>query len=396
MEPQKNVSFKAQTSVPVVIPNNSVIETYAISRCSSEPIQARIEVMDLIGSGSFGRVYRARIEGYEEQVALKQIHHNPQFCQREAEIMDQLVDHSNIVRLILHSCVELGNPPRSCIILVMEFMPMTLLDYINHHHRRMHYSDSLVYVRILSYQIFRGLGHLHTLGICHRDIKPENLLLDNRRMVLKLGDFGSAKFLVPQEPSLSYICSRLYRAPELFAKYQLYGCSVDVWSAGCVLAELLKGSPLFLSSIHERNQLGHIVKTLGTQGLDRAPEILHQCGDIRSISSTRPKWNQLLRTIVPQDLSDLLNSCLVYESGARILPIAACAHPSYDELRVMDTLGLPMPNGQKLPPLFNFSNQELGIDPKVWVHLLPLYLVETKPDGTIDPGDENVDQSQQF
>nr|XP_017108632.2 glycogen synthase kinase-3 alpha [Drosophila bipectinata] len=378
MDSRKKVQCQAPTSVPVplVIPKNSVIETCGISRGSTEPIQARVKVMEQIGSGSFGLVYRARLDGIKEPVALKQIPHDPQFCQREAEILDQLVDHSNIVRLIMHSCVELGNPPQSCYILIMEFMPMTLHDYINRHQSQMHYSDSLLYVRILSYQIFRGLGHLHTLGICHRDIKPENLLLDNRRMVLKLGDFGSAKFLVPQEPSLSYICSRLYRAPELFAKCELYSCSVDIWSAGCVLAELLKGSPLFMSIIHEENQLGHIINTLGTEGLERAPEILSHCGDIRNIISTRPSWDILLHTVVPQDLSDLLNSCLVYESAGRILPIVACAHPSFDELRVMDTLDRRMPNGRKLPPLFNFSDQELGIDQNLWLHLLPLYLMD--------------------
>jgi len=89
--------------------------------------------------------------------------------------------------------------------------------------------------------------------------------MDNQKM----SDFGSAKILV---------CSRLYRAPELFAKYELYGCAVDIWSAGCVLAELLKGSPLFASPKHDRKQLRFIVNMLGAEGLERAPEVLSKLG----------------------------------------------------------------------------------------------------------------------
>jgi len=169
-------------------------------------------------------------------------------------------------------------------------------------------------VCILSYQIFRGFGYLHSMGICHRDIKPKNLLMDNQKM----SDFGSPKILVPNDPSLSYISSRLYRAPELFAKYELYGCAVDIWSAGCVLAELLKGSPLFASPKHDRKQLRFIVNLLGAEGLERAPEVLSKCGDFQRPRTSRPSWALLVNVAVPQDLSDLLNSYLVYESSARI------------------------------------------------------------------------------
>lgn len=70
-------------------------------------------------------------------------------------------------------------------------------------------------VKLYIYQLFRSLAYIHSQGICHRDIKPQNLLLDPSTGVLKLCDFGSAKILVPDEPNVSYICSRYYRAPEL-------------------------------------------------------------------------------------------------------------------------------------------------------------------------------------
>ncbi|XP_016968507.3 glycogen synthase kinase-3 alpha [Drosophila biarmipes] len=369
----KHCSQRAD-QIPLIIPNDSVVTTYAIGRLSSEPVPVKIEIKKLVGSGAFGRVYQARLDNSEELVAVKQIIYNPNFCQREAEIMGRLTEHTNIIRLIMHSCVTLGIPPMSYIMLVMEYMPMNLLDYISHHLKQLEPADMLIYVRILSYQIFRGLGYLHTLGICHRDIKPENLLMDNHKMVLKLSDFGSAKLLVPNEPSLSYICSRLYRAPELFAKCELYDCSVDIWSAGCVLAELLKGFPLFASHKHDRKQLRFIVNLLGSEGLERAPEILSKCGDSLRPRTSRPSWDLLLNAAVPRDMSDLLNSCLVYESSARIPPMVALGHCFYDELRIMESLGLRMPNSYPLPPLFNFTSQELGADPKLWIMLLPLHL----------------------
>ena len=70
-------------------------------------------------------------------------------------------------------------------------------------------------VKLYIYQLFRSLAYIHSQGICHRDIKPQNLLLDPVTGILKLCDFGSAKILVPNEPNVSYICSRYYRAPEL-------------------------------------------------------------------------------------------------------------------------------------------------------------------------------------
>jgi serine/threonine protein kinase len=86
---------------------------------------------------------------------------------------------------------------------------------------------------------------MHSKKIIHRDIKPRNLLVDPSCHVLKICDFGSAKFYSEEDASVSYICSRYYRAPELIFGSSKYDYSIDIWAAGCVIAELLRGTPLF-------------------------------------------------------------------------------------------------------------------------------------------------------
>ena len=110
------------------------------------------------------------------------------------------------------------------------------------------------------------------MGICHRDIKPQNLLLDPESGILKLCDFGSAKHLVRGEPNVSYICSRYYRAPELIFGATDYTTNIDVWSAGCVFAELMLGQPIFPGDSGV-DQLVEIIKVLGTPTREQIKEM---------------------------------------------------------------------------------------------------------------------------
>ena len=98
--------------------------------------------------------------------------------------------------------------------LVLEFVPETVYR-ASRYFNKMKTTMPILEVKLYIYQLFRSLAYIHSQGICHRDIKPQNLLLDPASGVLKLCDFGSAKILVENEPNVSYICSRYYRAPEL-------------------------------------------------------------------------------------------------------------------------------------------------------------------------------------
>jgi glycogen synthase kinase 3 beta len=146
--------------------------------------------------------------------------------------------------------------------LVLEYVPETVYKVIRSHTKTRTLPPMLT-VKLYVYQMCRSLAYLHATGICHRDIKPQNLLVDARTHVLKLCDFGSAKALLPGEPSVAYNCSRYYRAPELIFGATDYTTAIDVWSAGCVMAELLLGHPLFPGETGV-DQLVEIIKVLGT------------------------------------------------------------------------------------------------------------------------------------
>ena len=98
--------------------------------------------------------------------------------------------------------------------LVLEFVPETVYR-ASRYFNKMKTTMPILEVKLYIYQLFRSLAYIHSQGICHRDIKPQNLLLDPNSGILKLCDFGSAKILIENEPNVSYICSRYYRAPEL-------------------------------------------------------------------------------------------------------------------------------------------------------------------------------------
>ena len=96
----------------------------------------------------------------------------------------------------------------------MDYIPETIYKVMKHYTRQKQMVPNIL-VKLYAYQLCRAIAYIHALGICHRDIKPQNVLVDPSTNVLKMCDFGSAKKLARGEASVSYICSRYYRAPEL-------------------------------------------------------------------------------------------------------------------------------------------------------------------------------------
>jgi serine/threonine protein kinase len=205
------------------------------------------------------------------------------------------------------------------------------------------------------WQLCRSLYYIHSVGIAHRDIKPQNLLLDPTSHVVKLCDFGSAKKLIKGQPNVAYICSRFYRAPELIFGAQDYTTDIDIWSLGCVFAEMMIGYPLFAGESGV-DQLVEIIKILGTPS--RA-EILAMNPNYNEFKFPQVKphpWVKVFRKRAPTEAVDLVSRFLVYRPEKRVRPLEALAHEFFDALR---DPSCSLPDGAALPPLFNFTVQEV-------------------------------------
>ena len=213
----------------------------------------------------------------------------------------------------------------------------------------------VLFIKLYMYQLFRSLAYIHSHGICHRDIKPQNLLLDPESGILKLCDFGSAKHLVRGEPNVSYICSRYYRAPELIFWATDYTTNIDVWSAGCVFAELMLGQPIFPGDSGV-DQLVEIIKVLGTPTREQIKEMNPNYTEFKFPQIKSHPWPKVFRARTSPEAIDLVSRLLEYTPSARVTPLQACAHTFFDELREP---GVKLPSGKSLPPLFNFTDAEL-------------------------------------
>lgn len=325
----------------------------------------------IIGNGSFGVVFQAAVVETGEVVAIKKVLQDKRFKNRELQIMRQLVKdpHSNIVAL-KHCFYSQGEKPDELYLnLVLEYVPETVYS-ISRSHQKSKVPLPLIFVKLYLYQLSRALAHIHALGICHRDIKPQNLLVDPKNQQLKLCDFGSAKALVKGEPNVSYICSRYYRAPELIFGSTDYSTAIDVWSEGCVGAELLLGQPLFPGDSGV-DQLVEIIKVLGTPTREEISAMNSNYTEFKFPQIKACQWRKVFRSKTPEEAMNFIGSTLAYAPERRIKPLEGCAHPFFDELRNERTR---LPNGETLPPMFDFTSHELSSPPELLEKLMPPHM----------------------
>ena len=210
-----------------------------------------------IGMGAFGLVCSAKDSGDEQHprnVAIKKIlkpFSNVILAKRtfrELKLLKYL-RHDNIISLL-----DAFISPSLDIYLVTELLGTDL--------QRLLASRQLdqQYIQYFLYQILRALKYVHSAGIVHRDLKPSNILV-NENCDLKICDFGLARHSDPQ--MTGYVSTRYYRAPEIMLTWQKYDVAVDIWSTGCIFAEMLAGKPLFPGKDHV-SQFKLIIELLGT------------------------------------------------------------------------------------------------------------------------------------
>ena len=220
------------------------------------------DLIKKIGQGTFGKVYLSKIvrNNIETKVAIKKIYNDNNFYNREIKINKILSsdNHPNIVKVL--DTYNENNNSITCI--VMEYIPKNLrsiLTELLNRDLRLKLSHANTYM----YQLANALDFIHKKNILHRDLKPDNILINPSNNVLKLADFGSAKQIIPNNVNITYIVSRFYRAPELILDRNLYDSKIDIWSYGCILAEITLGSPLFIGNDNVE-MLVEIIKILGS------------------------------------------------------------------------------------------------------------------------------------
>lgn len=218
----------------------------------------RYQKLEKIGEGTYGIVYKAKDRATGEIVALKKIRLEaeeegiPGTAIREISLLKDL-QHPNVVRLydVVHTERRLT--------LVFEFLDFDLKKYLD----QIEGGLETPILKSLLYQLCRGIAFCHHQKVLHRDLKPQNLLI-NREGELKLADFGLARaFGIPVRAYTHEVVTLWYRAPDVLMGNRRYSMPVDVWSIGCIFAEMHTGRPLFPGA-NEADQLDQIFRTLGT------------------------------------------------------------------------------------------------------------------------------------
>jgi serine/threonine protein kinase len=287
---------------------------------------ANYEKQEKLGEGTYGVVYKALDKRTGDTVAIKKIRLDqeeeglPATAVREISILRDL-NHPNVVSLkeVINSQGKLT--------LVFEYLEKDLKKFLDGQRRPM----QAMLIKSYAYQVLAGLCYCHCRRVIHRDMKPQNLLL-NRQGLIKLCDFGLARaFTIPLRSYTHEVVTLWYRAPEILLGSQFYSIGVDVWSVGCIIAEMFASRPLFPGD-SEIDQLHHIFKIRGTPtennwtGVTQLPEY----------KMTFPRWpHRPLREVIPNadaNALDLIEKMLEYDPAKRISAKLALDHPYFDDL----------------------------------------------------------------
>lgn len=313
------------------------------SNASSEPyaenvrgqvftVGPRYTSLQYIGEGAYGMVVSAYDNETKTKVAIKKISpfEHQTYCQRtlrEIKILTRF-NHENIIDIrdiIRATTVDLMKD----VYIVQCLMETDLYKLLKTQRLS---NDHICY---FLYQILRGLKYIHSANVLHRDLKPSNLLL-NTTCDLKICDFGLARVADPDHDHTGflteYVATRWYRAPEIMLNSKGYTKSIDIWSVGCILAEMLSNRPIFPGK-HYLDQLNHILGILGSPSNEDLSCIRNE--KARSYLQSLPfkpkiPWTRLYPNAHAQAL-DLLEKMLSFNPQLRIKVEDALAHPYFEQ-----------------------------------------------------------------
>lgn len=319
-------------------------------------VPERYQNLSTIGSGAYGQVCAALDIVSNNKVAIKKLSRpfqspvHAKRTYRELKLLKHM-KHENVIGLL---DVFYPRHDENQIYLVTHLMGADLNNIV----RTQKLTDD--HVQFLIYQILRGLKYIHSAGIIHRDLKPSNIGV-NEDCELRILDFGLAR---PTESEMTgYVATRWYRAPEIMLNWMHYNQTVDVWSVGCIMSELLTGKTLFPGTDHI-HQLNLILEVLGTPCDEFMKKVTSDSA--RRYIKSLPRFNkkdfhQYFAGCNPL-ASDLLGLMLELDGEKRITAERALAHPylaAYHD-----------PNDEPVSAPFDESSEEMDLTLERWKELV--------------------------
>ncbi|KAL0968527.1 hypothetical protein UPYG_G00268040 [Umbra pygmaea] len=303
----------------------------------------RFEVLDVIGKGSFGQVLKCLDHKTQELVAIKVIRNKKRFHHQalvELKILDAVrrKDRDNC-----HNVIHMKEYFyfRNHLCISFELLGVNLYELIKKNNFQ---GFSLALIRRFAYSLLKCLQMLHKEKIIHCDLKPENILLSQKGQGnIKVVDFGSSCY--EQQRVYTYIQSRFYRSPEVIMGHP-YSMAIDMWSLGCILAELYTGFPLFPGE-SEVEQLACVMEVLGmppndfVQTASRKRLFFDSKGNPRNVTNSkgrkrRPNSKDLASVLKTNDplFLDFLRRCLTWDPCKRLTPDEGMLHEWIQEARL--------------------------------------------------------------
>ena len=297
-------------------------------------IKKRFTLQKKVGQGAYGVVFKAIDKKTKEQVALKKLFGafqdevDSQRTFREVMLLQELNGHDNIIRLL--NVIKAENDVD--LYLVFDYMEADLFNVI----RANILQD--IHKKFIIYQILKALKFIHSADIIHRDLKPSNIFI-NSDCHVKLGDFGLARTLEhdPQMKNMvtEYVATRWYRAPEMILAAQKYGKPIDMWSVGCILYELIVGTPLLpgkstkdmmkmmfsVTGFPDRKEYNEVKKECKIQQIDYDDLLQEKIKKKKNIMQTVSKFTN------DEVAIDLLLKLLQFNPKKRLTAEEALEHP---------------------------------------------------------------------
>lgn len=337
-------------------------------------IPSRYSNLTPLGHGAYGLVCSADDNSTNKKVAIKKLAQpfatniHAKRAYRELKLLKH-VNHDNIISLVdvfsrATSAAEIED-----LYLVTNFMETDLNNVLK--------TQPLQEAQIvfLTYQILRGLKYLHSAGIVHRDIKPGNLTV-NENCELRMIDFGLARS--EREEMTGYVATRWYRAPEIMLRWMHYSKAVDIWSVGCILAEMYIHRPLFPGSDHV-NQLNRILEVAGFPSEKLLSNINEDARAFLDRSQTKPKranFEEYFHEIKSPLAIDLIDKMLKLDPDERITCEDALEHPYLSTFHDVDD----EPEGPKFDD--EFETHEYSVPE--WKEKIFHEIVTFTPNASID------------